>query len=157
MNYCDGVGDAQLWSRRWEMPKSPLKGPCFEETVAVEKRNQGKTISQVLTLILVHHAMWIREGLNICYIHCFQLCAWFWDSIPSQAPSSFICRLLLATNCSMLLTRLFHLSHHTVSLRETVNGRQVSDLPKNAHLSRTQLPSSICLIAAWCVGTKETH
>ena len=89
----------------------------------------------------------------------------------------FICRLRLATNCSILLTRLFHLSHRTVSLdidaaeepepgahanddvkpRETVNGRQVSDLPKNAHLSRTQLPSSICLIAAWCVGTKETH
>ena len=28
----------------------------------------------------------------------------------------FICRLRLATNCSILLTRLFHLSHHTVSL-----------------------------------------
>ena len=33
-----------------------------------------------------------------------------------QSTSHFICRLRLATNCSILLTRLFHLSHHTVSL-----------------------------------------
>ena len=59
----------------------------------------------------------------------------------------------------MLLTRLFHLSHHTVSLdidaaeepepgahanddvkpRETVNGRQVSDLPNKCSLVKNSV------------------
>ena len=38
--------------------ESLLNSLCLEQTVAAEKRNQGKTISQVLTLILVHHAMY---------------------------------------------------------------------------------------------------